>query len=271
MMLTGIICLTSCLGSGNKQTANAYGVLTATGISNTTMVLYSTSDLGPVSSKQLSEWVNAGEMKPDKCYAFKFEINFDLPENSYASLQVNGYYTVTIIEYMELPTHDAQSYLTDTAKALEDEVPVSNGYVAGSYAAGYMYVQQTAALSSDQNLEWEMSYDYNAITNPTTINGVRYYDLHVRARKAESGTKPNKDASYLNAYYMSNFFNLVAANEKMMLGANYDPSVSTFKFRVLYVKEINDGVLTWQSASQEVYIALFAEEEPYTLIKNISK
>jgi hypothetical protein len=265
VMITGIICLTSCLGNGgNKQTGNAYGVLTATGISYTTMILNSTSELGPVSSPQLSEWVNAGDMKPDKCYSFKFEVDFDHSENSYAALQVNGYYTVKIIDYTELPTSQANSYLTDTAKPLEDEVPVSNGYVAGSYAAGYMYVQQTANHPSDQNLEWEMSYDYSIVTNPTTVNGIRYYDLFVRARKAEGGTKPNKDASYLNAYYMSNFFNLVAVNEKMLLGVNYDPSASTFKFRIFYVKEINDDVLTWQNTSQEVYIAPFAEEETYT-------
>jgi hypothetical protein len=265
-MLLCIMGLTSCLEGDNKRTGSAYGVLTR-GSNGVTLVLNSTiPEIGPVSSPQLTEWVSTGQMESGKCYSFKYEIDLGLSENSYTSLYVNGYATVSIIEFSEISTYHVEPYLTDTATVLENEVPVSNGFVtsASAYAAGYMYVQQTVNQPEDQQLEWSMSYDYNTIYNPTVVNGVRYYDLFVRARKVAEGTKSNKDMSYLNAYHMSdntsNFFNQIAESEKAYLGENYDYSSSTFKFRVFYVRELNDGVLTWQSAMQEAYIVLFVGE-----------
>jgi hypothetical protein len=256
-MLLCIIGLTSCLEGDNKRTGSAYGVLT-TGSNGVTLVLNSTiPEIGPVSSPQLTELVSAGQMELGKCYTFKFEIDLGLPENSYTSIYVNGYATVTITGFSELSTYHVERYLTDTATVLENETPVLNGFVTSAYAAGYMYVQQTVNQPEDQQLEWSMSYDYNTIYNPTVVNGVRYYDLFVRARKVTEGTKSNSD---VNAYHMSDFFNQIAESEKAYLGANYNYSSSTFKFRVFYVKEIKDGVLTWQSAIQEAYIVLFVNE-----------
>jgi hypothetical protein len=255
--------LTSCLEGNNKQTGIAYGVLT-TSSNYTTWVLNSTiQGIGPVSSPQLAEFVAAGQMESGKCYSFKYEINLGIPENSYTSIYLNGYATVTITEDpSELSTYRTESYLTNTTTALENETPVLNGFVssASTYAAGYMYVQQTVNQPEDQQLEWSMSYDNNTIYNPTVVNGARYYDLYVRAVKKTEGTKSNSVVPYVNAYYMSNFFEQIAESEKAYLGINYDAYSSTFKFRVFYVTEINDGVLTWQNVPQEAYIASFVND-----------
>jgi hypothetical protein len=260
-LLFSVLCLTSCLeGGSNKRTATAYGVLDI-GENFNSYVLNSTLmlDLGPVSSPQLSEWINSGEMELYKCYMFDFEIDLGIPENSYSMLQQNGYSTITINSYEELPTYHVNSFPADTAKALNDEVPVLNGYAKSSYGAEYMYLQQTVNQPEDQQLSWEMSYDYNTITNPTETGGARYYDLFVRAVKLTDGTKSNTDVSYLNAYHMSDFFNRAAENEKSRLGSNYT-SNSTFKFRIFYANEIKDGVPAWKNVIQEAYIALFVED-----------
>jgi hypothetical protein len=259
-LLFGVLYLTSCLGKGsNKQSATAYGVLAMSSKNYGAYVLNSTLlDLGPLSSPQLSELVGSGKMQLYKCYAFNFEIDFDIPENSSTALQLNGYYTVTINDYYELSTYEASSYPTDTTAVLADEVPVLNGYAASSYAAGYLYLQQIVNQPQDQQIEWEMSYDYSSLTDPAVVGGVRYYDLFVRAVKLTDGTKSSADMPYMNAYYVSNFFSRAAENEKAQLGGSYT-SNSTFKFRVFYVKDIKDDVLTWQYVTQEAYIASFLE------------
>jgi hypothetical protein len=267
VVLLSVMWLTSCLEGNNKQTGIAYGVLT-TSINYFTLVLNSTiQGIGPVSSPQLAEFFAAGQMELDKCYTFKYEIDVGIPENSYNAILAYGYATVTITEFSELSTYHVEPYLTDTATALENEIPVLNGFVASAsaYAAGYMYVQQTVNQPEDQELEWRMSYDYNTIYNPTVVSGVRYYDLFVRAVKITEGTKSNTDVPYVNAYHMSNsyeqnFFEQIAESEKAYLGSNYDAYSSTFKFRIFYVTKINEGVLTWQNVSQEAYIALFVNE-----------
>jgi hypothetical protein len=255
--------LTSCLEGNNKVTGSAYGVLT-TSSNYFTLVLNSTiPEIGPISSPQLTEWFNADQMALDKCYAFKYELDLGSPENSYASLQANGYFTVKITEECsELSTHSAEPNLTDTGTALENEVSVISGFVASesAYAAGYMYAQQKVNQPEDQQLEWSMSYDYSTLYNPAVVNGVRYYDLYVRAVKKTEGTQPNKEMAHLNAYYVWEFFRQAAENEKTQLSSNYDIYYSTFKFRVFYVSEINDGKLSWQYVPGEVYIASFVSE-----------
>jgi hypothetical protein len=257
VMLLSIIGLTSCLDMGdNKGSDSAYGVLTRSSVNSNTLLLKTT--VGTVSSPQLSEWVASGKMVEEKCYSIHFEIDFSLPENSAVTTQMRGYSMVTIDEYTELPTYHANSYLTDTATVLTDEVAVSNGYVLNSsvYGGGYMYVQQIVNQPADQALEWDMSYDYDMLTNPTGESGIRYYDLFVRAKKLTDGTKSNADTPYLNAYYMSDFLYRAAENERYLLGGNYNEN-SIFKFRVFYAKEIKDGKITWQNAVQDVYINLF--------------
>ncbi|MDR2384106.1 MAG: hypothetical protein LBD80_00390 [Tannerella sp.] len=256
-MLISITGLNSCLiDGGNKQSASAYGVLRYNDYSS--LCLYSTF-VDPVSSPQLSQLVSEGKMQPNFCYTFNFEIDYDRPENTRATLLSNGYYTVTINDYTQLPTFYVNPHLTDTTAAMENEIPVSNGYVSAAYAAEYIYIQQTVNQPSDAQLNWDISFEYASITNPKVESGIRYYDLFVRAQTLTEGTKSNTDVSHLNAFYMSNFFNLVAQNEKTQLGANYS-STSTFKFRIFYVKEIKDGVLTWHSSlPQEAYISAFTE------------
>jgi hypothetical protein len=258
LMLLSIVGLTSCLQRGSTKSGGyAYGVLT-TSTQNYAPVL--NSIVGIVSSPQLTEWSKNGNMIPGYCYYFKYEIDHDIPENSSASSQANGYYTVTITEIYELPTYTVNWSPADTTTVLPGEIPVLNAYASLTYAGGYAYIQQIVNQPSDMRLNWSMSYDYNSISNPTEENGVRYYDLFVRAI-GEGGTKPKVDTPYLNAYNMSNFFGFAAENEKKLLGANYNNSSSTFSFRIFYVKEIKeDGILTWESHTDKGLISLFVSE-----------
>jgi hypothetical protein len=256
-----IMGLTSCLeGGGSKVSGSAYGILTVSPQNYTPVLKLLSGDV--FSSPQLTVQISNGDMTPGYCYVFYYELDYDIPENSSASLQANGYYTVTISQIQDLPTYFANSFPTDTTAALPDEIPVLNGCSASPlYIDGYVFIQQTVNQPSDMQLDWMMSYNYNAISDPAEENGVRYYDLFVRAT-GTGGTKSKAETSCVNAYQMANFFNLAAENEKRLLGTSYNSSVSTFNFRIFYVKEITeDGALTWQSYTDKAIITYFVSEE----------
>jgi hypothetical protein len=256
-----IMGLTSCLGEGSsKVSGSAIGILTGSAMFQTPVLTTVSGDV--VSSPQLELLIATGDIIPGYCYSFYYELDYDLPENSSASLQVNGYYTVTISEIQDFPTYFVNTYPEDTTTALPDEVPVSNGCsTAPHYINGYAFIQQAVNQPSDMVLNWKMSYDGNTLFDPVEENGTRYYDLFVRAI-GTGGTKSKVETPYLNAYQMSNFFNLAAENEKRLLGANYNNSSSTFSFRIFYVTEIKeDGTLTWQSYTEKGLIEAFLPEE----------
>jgi hypothetical protein len=213
-----------------------------------------------VSSPQISQWMEEGQMDMNNCYWLSYEANYDLPENSGALLQANGYFTITITDYDQLSKYNVTSSLTDTTTVLADELPIVNGCYTSGAATDYFIVQQIVRQPSDMQLNWEMSYDYATLTNPKTENGTRYYDLYVRATKKTDGTKPAADMLYVNAYYLPNFMSTAAETEKTLLGGAYSSTSSTFKVRVNYVTAIKDSVITWQNVEQNPFIATFVRE-----------
>ena len=246
------------------ETGSAYGVL-ALSSNSMGFVLNSTlsSTLGmPIASPQIAQWVAENKMHLNGCYLFNYEIDYALPGNAPAVVQANGYYVVTIMAFQELAEYDVKSALTDTTTVLPDEVPVLSGFFGTpAYVEGYLLVEQIVNQPSDMQLDWDMSYDNSSLTNPREEDGVRYYDLFVRAVKTTDGTKTPENVSYLNAYRLSSFLQSAAEAEKAALGSSYSDAGSTFSVRFNYAKEIEEGVVTWQNAVQKMPVASFAAQE----------
>ena len=257
-MLLSIIGLTSCLqNTGNTETGRLFGVLT---LSSAGMNFVLNTAIGAVFDPQITQWVATGQMQQNGCYLFDYMIDYGLPDNSSASLQANGYYTITITDYLELPGYTPSSNLTDTTTVLPNEVPVVNGCSAWTSIGQYFIAQQVVNQPADRQLNWNMSYDYNTLTNPAEESGLRYYDVFVRAIKMTDGMQSVTDVTYLNAYNMSNFLQLAATNEKTQLGGSYSSTSSIFRLRVNYARTITDSVITWQNSIQEVPIYPFITE-----------
>jgi hypothetical protein len=239
--------LTSCLEGGNVIQGDEVGVLGY----NKNLALVMKTPWGDISSPAL----NNPDLMLGECYYFLYSLDYELPENASNMVEANGYYTVSILDWVELPKYYLTPYLTDTATLYGNEIAIKDGFYNSSYVSGYLFISQSVTQRSDADLRWDLSYDY-ATMQPTVEDGRRYYDLYVRATVVKEGTKSETDIGYINAYYMDSYLSDVAAMEKSYLGSSYNENSSVFYLRVHYVTGIDKETqeLKWESKTNGIAI-----------------
>ena len=258
-LLLSVFFLTSCVKGSNVTEEIGYGVLDWGGSNNLTPILKST--FGFFYAPNLTSLVANGTMNIGDCYAFYFRIDLDLPENSLAVAEVNGYQTITLIEYAKLSKYYLSSMLTDTLHVLPDEVPVGYVCIDWGYVANHLFLSQTSIHPEDWEISWDMSIDYNTIVKEEL--GKRYYDLYIRAKVKNQGAQIiNTSVQSINAYYIGDYLSLVAMIEQSFLGSDYDSSTSKFVLRLNYVSELNEETnsVTWRNDKIELPVASFLED-----------
>jgi hypothetical protein len=243
-----LLSLASCLSSSSQSSGSAVGVYRATGSQYYTPIF--NSSLGPVFSESMETIMEDG-----KCYLINWIFDSDAADNSYSMLELNGYYTITVNYCEAIDTYQAKTVVTDTAKALENEVPVLKGYAVGSsgYVDGHIFITQTVSQPEDMVLDWDLSFDYYAY--PASESD-RHYDIFIRATYTSAGTGNVKQVEHVNAFNIGNFLSDIAEREYGYLGNNYSADNSTFRIRFFYVTSISDDdKLTWTSVDEDVLIS----------------
>ena len=268
LYLTGVflsvLFLTSCLEGSNVREEIGYGVLEFGGANGITPVLK--SSVGHFSGASVMSLYNTGAMDIDGCYAYYFRIDFDQPENSSSIVELNGYQTVTILDFVELSKFYVSSYLNDITQILPDEMPLMKACNGLDYVSRYLFISHTANHPDEWKLSWEMSYDNAMLTMPIEENGKRYYDLYLRARVQNKSDKTSKvETQYTNVYFMGDFLTTVASLERSLLEGSYSENSSQFTLRFNYVSDLDEETnsMTWQSDEVDFYIAGFLESSSW--------
>jgi len=255
-LFLGIFLLTSCLEGSNVREEIGYGFLDwGNGL---TPVLK--SSMGNFSGPSVISLYNTGAMDIGGCYAFYFRIDFDQPENSASIVETNGYQTITILQYGELTQYHLNSPVTDITQVLPNEMPLVKACNGLDYVSGYMFMSHTVYHPDDWVLTWDMSYDYSTLTNPAEENGMRYYDLYIRARIQNRTEKTsNIEIQYTNVYNVDNYLNLIASTEHAKLESLYNENTSQFTVRFNYVSDLDEATnsITWKKDEVSFYIAGF--------------
>ena len=254
-LLLSVLCLTSCLKGSNVQEGWACGVL---GVSKDMFTPVLKTQMGDFAASSLTSSLNKGEIYYGDCFLFYFRLDSDLPENAAKVFEMNGYYTITILQIDQIQKFYLNPGMTDIMTARPGEVPVTDGYYSGEYIDKYLFITQVVNQPSDLELYWFMNYDEQNMM--VEENNKRYYDLYIRATiKRESDKTVKTDVAYLNAYDMQNYFQTAASMEKTYLGSSYNASSSKFTVRFNYVTSIDEetGDITWKSITEEIDIAWF--------------
>ncbi len=238
--VASIMVLTSCLeGGSNSRTGTTVGVVR---FDSKTMknVLDNPVGYGPFYSPSFST-VNEGA-----CIIAAYELNLDAAENASSVVKKNGYYTVNVTNKAELDKYTIMRFsdtgAPDTAKIMEKEVPLLNpNYQVSGYVNGCLFVSHTLKQPVDQKNYWFLSYD--AEHRMKEENGVRIYDVFLRAKVKTAGTKSEQNVSVLNAYYVKDYIESAAREEK-------GKGNSAFYLRFNYVSSVKDSVLTWSKGEK---------------------
>ena len=257
--LLAVFSFTSCLGTSNVLEGQGIGVLEY----NNGGYLILKSNLGHVHANNLEALMLSGNMSVNNCYLFAYRHDSDLPENSPAMIEINQYETISLLDYIEIPKYYTSSVVTDISKALEDEVALTDVYNTGNpYIPNYYFIWHVVNQQSDLELDWLMAYDYNNIV--TTENGIRYYDIYIRAIAKNSTDKTSKiETVHLNAYNTGPYLSYIASQEKTALGGSFNPETSRINIRFNFISSINEATkeITWSSKIiSDFYIASFINE-----------
>ena len=258
-MLLSAFFLTSCLEGGSVTEGTFVCVLDYG--KNFNPVLRSSS--GYYSAPNyLNSLISAGDMNLYNCYLVYCRIDDKLPENTPSAIEMNGYTTVTILGYGEIPKYGLKPFLTDISTILEKEMPIEKALYE-NYAeclSDYLFMSHLVNHANGLELNWDISYDPS--TMPTVENSKRYYDLYIRAtvrKETEQTSKSN--ITHLTAYNMGSYLRNVASLEQSYLGSSYSASSSTFTLRVHYVTalDVAENSITWKNETLDIQISPFLE------------
>ena len=247
-----VFLMTSCMtgDGGNKQSGQAFGV-----VRFDMKAMKNVLDVNTYDSFYSSLFANDFD---GDCFLVTYEIDYDLPENSYESVLANGYLTVQLTDNpTPVNSKDVSfsTFIPDTTKALTDEVPLIDGindvaFEYNFYIRGMFFMVSSAEVPTDQKMYWNLAYDPEHLVSEE--NSQRYYDLYLRSTIRRVGEESKKQTGFINAFNMKYYLEMIVQREKT-LGAT---STSTFKLRVHYPSAISDtGVLTWKTQdSREIQL-----------------
>ena len=258
--IMSVVCLMSCIEGNNVQEGHGFGVLQYSPVSYTPML---NSTVGPYSSPTIGGLISKGDMSIDNCYYFYYSLDLDLPENSYASVQANGYYTVSLLDVKDIPTFYLRPYLTDTSTMMFGEMALYDGYESGNaYVDEYYFAAHIVNQPTTLELDWDLSYNSSDMQSVDASG--RSYNLYIRAVKKNTTEKTNNElVQHVNAYMIRDFMKTAARMERNALGGNYSESSSRLNIRFNYVSDISeDGKLTWSSKKEEnIYVGAFLSDD----------
>ncbi|MDL2304944.1 hypothetical protein LJC72_06350 [Bacteroides sp. OttesenSCG-928-D19] len=262
VMLLSVVNLTSCLDGSNESTGEAIGVVDfSTKSTKPVLKTY----YGEFYAPELSTLLSDATIGYGDCLYIYYKIDYDLAENSPAMVETNGYYTVSLYNYVPFERNYLSHYLTDTATVMADnEVAILdglclNGGINGFYDR-YMFVTHIVNQPENLELRWDLSYDRESMM-PTEENSKRYYDLFVRAVPTNTSEKTKVDYPHCVSYDMGSYLREVAQAEKEALGGSYVATNSKFTLRVNYPSEIKGDTIVWSHKEWEQYVASFLPAE----------
>ena len=175
------------------------------------------------------------------CFFVSYELDHDLPENSYESVEARGYYEVSIGAAKEKVDKWNVSVMlpADTLTSLPVELPLATAIFDGEiiYIKGKMFIISNLQKATYQRINWELKYDMDNML--TEERGQRYYNVFLRATEGQ-GTNSNENISFANAFEIKYFLKNVVQKEK-------ESGSESFFIRFNYPSKINDdGKMTWE-------------------------
>ena len=235
LFFASLLLFSSCLEEGrNFQSGHTFGIVRFDFMSG--------KNLLDVSEIESFYHIRFQDTYDGNCFFVYYEIDFDAPENSYESIEANGYITVDHIDKMDVDRWPLSSnpFASDTTKAMMDEVvindPVSDGNIV--YFKGLMFVISELKMPADQTLYWHLTYDRD--NSYTEQNGQIFVNLILRAAINRPGTKSSDNVGIANAFEMNHFFTDFATKVK-------ESGSKTFKIRFYYPTEISEeGQMKWE-------------------------
>lgn len=243
VLTAGLISLTSCLGDGtNKQTGHSFGYATI----NLDALAYAVEDdFGTVVVADAFE----KQLKGNEYVMYGYEVDWNAQTS-------NKYIYVIATGLEKIPEVLSKSSITDTTTLLTNEIPIE--YVDFSmYNYNYVLTANRHAfittahknVPSDIETSYDFSYDRSA--SPVVINGMRVYDLYIRAVKIADGKKVETDTPILGAYDMKDFLRSRRETEK-------NAGNTSVNVRVNFINSIKDGVTTWKTSN--IYSFIIPQE-----------
>jgi hypothetical protein len=257
MALIAVVSFTSCLEGNNTGTDYYVGVLDYS--KNYTTPVMKTL-YGDFYGPELNSLISSGNMDLGDGWYFQITCDWDLPENSSEMVAVNGYYTGSVYPIAKADKYYAAPYLTDTSEVMTGELPVSEILYSGSnaifgYAEGYLFITHAVNHDKDSKLNWDISYNSDDMV--TEENGVRSYNLFIRAvnSSGDDDENPGTNQYHFNTYQLKAFLDRAAWNEKDKAGIN-----ATFTVKFNFVSEIKESEITWKSTTTGFPVSLFVSE-----------
>ena len=252
LLCVSLMLFASCMGEGsNRESGYIVGVVRLHEVSGI-KVLY----IDDYNSLYSIAFANTNL---DACLQVYYELDYDLPENSYDNLIANGYYTVTILDKMELDPFVMSYSLTDTSRVLNNELPITEPLYNRdiiAYIKGWSFICNVIELPEGQEMSWDLSCDMSDYVKEE--NNQRKYDVFLRSYLkpgATASTKSNITAYPVNAYNMRSYMDRIARDEKA-LGS------TSFTIRFNYPSKIEDDVITWSSVeSNAISVDVVIPEE----------
>ena len=225
--------LTSCMGEGrNVQSGSAFGVLR--------FDFKSAKNLLDVSDYDSFYSIRFQEANEGNCFWVVYEIDWDRPENSYESIEANGYLMVDILEKPDVDKWMVNPVLTDTSKILTGEVPLISPAMSGewAYVKGLLFIISSLDIPTNQTMYWNLSFDRDNMVKDES--GQRYFNVFLRTAVNIPGTYSKDRMNVANAFAIESYIKDVA---KQVQEANG----TSFKIRFNYPSSISEsGKITWE-------------------------
>jgi hypothetical protein len=236
MMMTFV----SCLDSGNNtSTGTVYGVVDYN--DSFKKVVYGLD--GGV--YYVPTIVSDESLQSGDCVGVYGTIDYGSADNANAS--TTGYYVMNASEYEKYTSYYATGFMpSDTSTIQTGELPImaTSSLGSGTYIKGHLFVAlQFASVKSDQKNSYSLSYDMDNVSNES---GTRVYNLYVRAKKVEDGSKSASTAYITVPFEMSNFFTQATAVEKGL-------GNTAINVRINYISALNSDSTQATWTKSDVY------------------
>ena len=247
--------MTSCLdGGSNERSGVGYGVI---GYSETFKPVIKTGGV-PFYAVEVANAFNKTEIEINDCCVFYYTLNSDIPENSSESLAANGYYTVSVTQYADIPKGYANSFVDDTATIIQNEmttmsIDMSNTGILTDKNINMLFLS-TIHENYFKDQKQELRLSYNRDQEPETVNGDKVYNLFLRVIKTEGDKSISSTQQLINAFDMNRFIQDFQYKEEQ-------DSKKSLKYRINFANSFTKDSTQINWKASEVLTYTFPKEE----------
>jgi hypothetical protein len=229
-LLAAMVTLSSCLdGGSNKISDTVVGIVRLD-----TKTFKNVLDVSAYESFYSPAFSNMDE---GACCHIYYELDYEDPNNTSEMLAANGYYTVTVLDKVEIDKYHMTPGADTSLTALPEETPIIDPtYQVFGYVKGIVFITHQLNRSQDQRTNWELSYNWNKPSQ--NDEGDNVYDVYLRAKIRVADSKTPEEGFESCAYDMKEFLESAAQIEKGL-------GKSKVIIRFHYVSDIKDGTATW--------------------------